>query len=162
MRGATSPRLLLELMCAQVLLPAASTGEKALLARLERLEHQLTGVEVKPGEPRGETVRSRRPQHEQAVSQPARSAGVSAATAPPGDGRTRRPGSAEDASEADAPSVAGRAREREERGGRAPTDRAPADQSRAHRARGDRGRQEQPPDGEERQGREPPDQAREE
>jgi DNA polymerase III subunit gamma/tau len=38
MRGATSPRLLLELMCAQVLLPAASTDEKSLLARLERLE----------------------------------------------------------------------------------------------------------------------------
>ncbi len=57
MRGTTSPRLLLELMCAQVLLPAASTGEKALLARLERLEHQLAGVESGPGEtvdpPRG-------------------------------------------------------------------------------------------------------------
>ena len=38
MRGATSPRLLLELMCAQVLLPAATTDEKSLLARLERLE----------------------------------------------------------------------------------------------------------------------------
>jgi DNA polymerase-3 subunit gamma/tau len=38
MRGAASPRLLLELMCAQVLLPSASTDEKALLARLERLE----------------------------------------------------------------------------------------------------------------------------
>jgi DNA polymerase III subunit gamma/tau len=38
MRGATSPRLLLELMCAQVLLPAAATDEKSLLARLERLE----------------------------------------------------------------------------------------------------------------------------
>jgi DNA polymerase III subunit gamma/tau len=50
MRGTTSPRLLLELMCAQVLLPAASTGEKALLARLERLEHQLAGVESGPGE----------------------------------------------------------------------------------------------------------------
>ena len=51
MRGTTSPRLLLELTCAQVLLPAASTGEKALLARLERLEHQLAaGVESGPGE----------------------------------------------------------------------------------------------------------------
>src|SRR6266487_1844067 len=50
MRGTTSPRLLLELMCAQVLLPGASTGEKALLARLERLEHQLAGVESGPGE----------------------------------------------------------------------------------------------------------------
>ncbi|WP_327587168.1 DNA polymerase III subunit gamma and tau [Nonomuraea sp. NBC_00507] len=38
MRGATSPRLLLELMCARVLLPGASHGEEALLARLERLE----------------------------------------------------------------------------------------------------------------------------
>jgi DNA polymerase III subunit gamma/tau len=38
MRGATSPRLLLELTCAQVLLPAATTDEKSLLARLERLE----------------------------------------------------------------------------------------------------------------------------
>jgi DNA polymerase-3 subunit gamma/tau len=38
MRGATSSRLLLELMCAQVLLPAATTDEKSLLARLERLE----------------------------------------------------------------------------------------------------------------------------
>ena len=41
MRGATSPRLLLELMCAQILLPGAGTGEKALLARLERLERRL-------------------------------------------------------------------------------------------------------------------------
>ena len=38
MRGATAPRLLLELMCAQVLLPGASTDSSALLARLERLE----------------------------------------------------------------------------------------------------------------------------
>ncbi|GLX01087.1 DNA polymerase III subunit gamma and tau [Microtetraspora sp. NBRC 16547] len=38
MRGAASPQLLLELMCARVLLPAAAQGEAALLARLERLE----------------------------------------------------------------------------------------------------------------------------
>jgi len=38
MRGATSPRLLLELLCAQVLLPAAATDERSVLARLERLE----------------------------------------------------------------------------------------------------------------------------
>src|SRR5579872_747400 len=38
MRGATSPRLLLELMCAQVLLPAATTDQASLLTRLERLE----------------------------------------------------------------------------------------------------------------------------
>jgi len=44
MRGATSPRLLLELMCAQVLLPAATTDEKSLLARLERLESGRRGT----------------------------------------------------------------------------------------------------------------------
>ncbi|WP_436758032.1 DNA polymerase III subunit gamma and tau [Streptosporangium sp. V21-05] len=38
MRGAASPRLLLELMCARILLPGAAQGEAALLARLERLE----------------------------------------------------------------------------------------------------------------------------
>ena len=44
MRGATSPRLLLELTCAQVLLPAAATDEKSLLARLERLEKGTPSV----------------------------------------------------------------------------------------------------------------------
>jgi DNA polymerase-3 subunit gamma/tau len=44
MRGATSPRLLLELMCAQVLLPAAATDERSLLARLERLESGAAAV----------------------------------------------------------------------------------------------------------------------
>jgi DNA polymerase III subunit gamma/tau len=38
MRGATAPRLLLELMCAQMLLPGASQDHTALLARVERLE----------------------------------------------------------------------------------------------------------------------------
>jgi DNA polymerase III subunit gamma/tau len=44
MRGATSPRLLLELTCAQVLLPVAATDEKSLLARLERLESAGRGT----------------------------------------------------------------------------------------------------------------------
>ena len=54
MRGATSPRLLLELMCAQVLLPAAATDEKSLLARLERLESAGRGTPapVAAGPPR--------------------------------------------------------------------------------------------------------------
>jgi DNA polymerase-3 subunit gamma/tau len=44
MRGATSPRLLLELMCAQVLLPAVTADEKSLLTRLERLESGTRGT----------------------------------------------------------------------------------------------------------------------
>ncbi|MFC7306119.1 DNA polymerase III subunit gamma and tau, partial [Streptomyces monticola] len=38
MRGATSPRLQLELICARVLLPAAYDDERAVLTRLDRLE----------------------------------------------------------------------------------------------------------------------------
>ncbi len=49
MRGATSPRLLLELMCAQVLLPAAAADEKSLLARLERLERAGPPRSPQPG-----------------------------------------------------------------------------------------------------------------
>jgi DNA polymerase III subunit gamma/tau len=41
MRGATSPRLLLELICARVLLPGASDDEASLLTRLERCERRL-------------------------------------------------------------------------------------------------------------------------
>ncbi|MCW0216328.1 MAG: DNA polymerase III subunit gamma and tau [Pseudonocardia sp.] len=40
MRGATAPRLLLELLCARMLLPAATTSDTALLERLERLERR--------------------------------------------------------------------------------------------------------------------------
>jgi DNA polymerase III subunit gamma/tau len=40
MRGATAPRLLLELLCARMLLPAASTSEPSLLERLERIERR--------------------------------------------------------------------------------------------------------------------------
>ncbi|HET7311660.1 MAG TPA: DNA polymerase III subunit gamma and tau [Mycobacteriales bacterium] len=48
MRGTTSPRLVLELACARVLLPGASSDTSALLARLDRLEKRLS---VAPGSP---------------------------------------------------------------------------------------------------------------
>src|SRR4051812_24174833 len=41
MRGTTAPRLLLELVCARVLLPAAATDTGAVLTRIERLERRL-------------------------------------------------------------------------------------------------------------------------
>ncbi|MFD2457944.1 DNA polymerase III subunit gamma and tau, partial [Amycolatopsis samaneae] len=40
MRGATSPRMVLELLCARMLLPSVTDAEKALLARIERLERR--------------------------------------------------------------------------------------------------------------------------
>ncbi|TCJ29464.1 DNA polymerase III subunit gamma and tau, partial [Nocardioides jejuensis] len=46
MRGATAPRLLLELICARVLLPGADDTSDGVLARLDRLERRasMTGV----------------------------------------------------------------------------------------------------------------------
>ena len=41
MSGATSPKLQLELMCARVLVPAASDSEAGSLARLDRLERRI-------------------------------------------------------------------------------------------------------------------------
>lgn len=41
MRGATAPRLLLEVVCARLLLPSAADTEAALLQRIERIEGRL-------------------------------------------------------------------------------------------------------------------------
>ncbi|MDA8371937.1 MAG: DNA polymerase III subunit gamma and tau [Nocardiopsaceae bacterium] len=51
MRGATSPRLLLELLCARVLLPAADSGNDsgAVLARLEQVERRVASGAAAPG-----------------------------------------------------------------------------------------------------------------
>ncbi|WP_290062733.1 DNA polymerase III subunit gamma and tau, partial [Amycolatopsis solani] len=49
MRGATSPRLVLELLAARMLLPSVTDAEKALLARIERLERRAT-AQVPPAE----------------------------------------------------------------------------------------------------------------
>jgi DNA polymerase-3 subunit gamma/tau len=90
MRGATSPRLLLELMCAQILLPGAATGEKALLVRLERLERRLEGAQVTPSD-------------SPAVSAPA---GTSARSATPGAAASSTPAAPSRASAAPAASAA--------------------------------------------------------
>ena len=58
MRGTTSPRLVLELVCGRILLPAAATDEQAVLARLDRLERRLdiAGDGVAEGTVRGPAV----------------------------------------------------------------------------------------------------------
>ncbi|MFC8227715.1 DNA polymerase III subunit gamma and tau [Streptomyces sp. NPDC057287] len=49
MRGATSPRLQVELICARVLLPAAFDDERSLQARLDRLERGASFAAAGPG-----------------------------------------------------------------------------------------------------------------
>ena len=66
MRGATAPRLLLEVVCARLLLPSASDTESALLQRVERIETRLD------------------------ISIPADEVAISAATRPPEKQYTRK------------------------------------------------------------------------
>ncbi|WP_344371145.1 DNA polymerase III subunit gamma and tau [Streptomyces mauvecolor] len=51
MRGATSPRLQLELICARVLLPAAYDDERSLQARIDRLERGVNFQAAPAGGP---------------------------------------------------------------------------------------------------------------
>jgi DNA polymerase-3 subunit gamma/tau len=61
MRGATAPRLLLEVVCARLLLPSASDTESALLQRVERIENRLDmsiPVDPAPAAPTPATARA--------------------------------------------------------------------------------------------------------
>ena len=85
MRGATAPRLQLELICARVLLPAAEDAERGVAARLDRLERRADiavrrarrprrpapAAERRPGQVAADPARRRR----RASRRPARAAG---------------------------------------------------------------------------------------
>ncbi|MGB7357146.1 MAG: DNA polymerase III subunits gamma/tau, partial [Mycobacterium sp.] len=77
MRGATAPRLLLEVVCARLLLPSACDTEAALLQRVERIETRLdmsipAGEHVAPAPPK-QFVRKTQaaPEPEQPAPEPA-------------------------------------------------------------------------------------------
>jgi DNA polymerase-3 subunit gamma/tau len=116
MRGATSPRLQLELICAQVLLPAAATGDAGLLARLERLErglgsggapHRPEQRESPPVRPAAAAVQAQRPEPAAPASRPTRPEPAAPTPRParpePSAGAPPRPAAA--ASPADAGSI---------------------------------------------------------
>jgi len=67
MRGATPPRLLLELMCGRILLPASD--ESAVLARIERLEKAATLTPINKSEP--SPVAKAEPVKEKIIDKPA-------------------------------------------------------------------------------------------
>ena len=68
MRGATAPRLLLEVVCARLLLPSASDSEAALLQRVERIENRLD-MSVPEAAPRPAPKREPAPKPERAQQQ---------------------------------------------------------------------------------------------
>ncbi|MEV4908673.1 DNA polymerase III subunit gamma and tau [Streptomyces albidoflavus] len=98
MRGATSPRLQLELICARVLLPAAYDDERSTLARLERLER--SGPSAQAAAPLApQAYAPAQPQVPQAPPAPAPTPApqqsappAPAPDAPPADAAPARPG----------------------------------------------------------------------
>ncbi|MEU3858031.1 DNA polymerase III subunit gamma and tau [Streptomyces sp. NPDC028722] len=107
MRGATSPRLQLELICARVLLPAAYGDQRSLMARLDRIER---GVQFSAGA--GAPAMGYAPGPE-AHGAALAGASAGAASVPPGGGpaavraavRGGGPGAPADPVAADAPPV---------------------------------------------------------
>jgi len=88
MRGATSPRLLLELMCAQVLLPAGASDAAGLAERLDRLERRLA-ADSRAGATRSVSALPERSAG--ASPAPAPASGDAAAPAAPASGASARP-----------------------------------------------------------------------
>jgi DNA polymerase III subunit gamma/tau len=74
MRGATAPRLLLELLCARMLLPAAvpvePAAESAVLQRLEQLERRVTAAPGQPAQARPAPAQPAQSQPQPVQSQP--------------------------------------------------------------------------------------------
>ncbi|MDF0371076.1 DNA polymerase III subunit gamma and tau [Streptomyces sp. KA12] len=90
MRGATSPRLQVELICARVLLPGAFDDERSLQARLDRLE-SAAPPSPRPGPaPPWGTFRGRRPM-EPVSACPPEAPAASEAPPLPGPRRRRQP-----------------------------------------------------------------------
>jgi len=86
MRGTTAPRLLLELVCARMLLPATDGSAAATLQRLERLERRMSIAGETAGRPVAETpVREAAP-----PARPAPTPPPAAAPAPEPDAGPRK------------------------------------------------------------------------
>lgn len=83
MRGATNPRLLLEVIAARMLLPAASDAETATLQRLELLERRMASGAIPAA-----------PQQAQAAAASPAAPSSAAPAAPPAGGDNRRRGAA--------------------------------------------------------------------
>ncbi|HEX6970322.1 MAG TPA: DNA polymerase III subunit gamma and tau [Micromonosporaceae bacterium] len=90
MRGTTAPRLLLELICARMLLPGADDSTAALLQRLERVERQLAqGISPAPaGSPPTPQPAPTPPQASTPAPPPAMSPPVSGGPVPSADSDT--------------------------------------------------------------------------
>ncbi len=83
MRGTTSPRLLLELLCARMLLPGSAAGDASLLQRLERMERRM---DIAADHASGDGERGNAPRVGQRSGPPRSTAGPAAGSAAVGQG----------------------------------------------------------------------------
>jgi len=112
MRGATAPRLLLEVICARLLLPSASDAESALLQRVERIETRLE-MSIPHAELSERPAPVRRsqpaPQPPAAAAEPAPSPSPAPVSEPSPEPSPPEPNLAEDSPPDEAPAAAGSA-----------------------------------------------------
>ena len=112
MRGATAPRLLLEVICARLLLPSASDAESALLQRVERIETRLE-MSIPHAELSERPAPVRRsqpaPQPPAAAVEPAPSPSPAPVSEPSPEPSPPEPNLAEDSPPDEAPAAAGSA-----------------------------------------------------
>ena len=108
MRGATAPRLQLELICARVLLPAAESGARGLAARIDRLERRasIAGAPEEAAGPPAPTRRPARPEAAPAAPPPAATAAAPGRTGQDVTGAQAAGSPAVDQPGADAPAPA--------------------------------------------------------
>jgi DNA polymerase-3 subunit gamma/tau len=90
MRGTTAPRLLLELVCARMLLPATDGSAAATLQRLERLERRLSIAGEHAGRAVAEPTDSDAPVREAPVREARPEPAAAAPSAPEQPGRPAR------------------------------------------------------------------------
>ena len=111
MRGATSARLVLELLCARMLLPAAAADEAAVLQRLERLERRAS-ASAQSSAPQSEAPRQQAPQPDPPQPQAPDTQPETAATSPRAP--AEEPTTAEPAAQPTQPTPAAPAQESEQ------------------------------------------------
>jgi DNA polymerase-3 subunit gamma/tau len=82
MRGATAPRLILELICGRILLPGGDTSERGLLSRVERLE-RADSISVPSNPPAGTANLSEKADSKKALPESASPEKLAEPKAPP-------------------------------------------------------------------------------
>ncbi|MGI8628332.1 MAG: DNA polymerase III subunit gamma and tau, partial [Geodermatophilaceae bacterium] len=104
MRGTTAPRLLLELVCARMLLPSASDDSSATLQRIERLERRMQISDAAPSDASAAPAPADIPARNAAAPTPARASVVTPTAAEPA---AKAPDPMPDSVPAPAPAPAG-------------------------------------------------------